>query len=133
MECINICPPEVELQGDRQRFLQLFVNLLTNACDASRPGDKVEVFATREDSRVHIEVRDRGEGIPEDLRNRVFEPFFTTKRPGEGTGLGLPMVYKIIEDYGGSIELDSKSGAGTRVIVRLPVSTVSVQAQSMVS
>lgn len=133
VECLNACPADLELQGDRQRFLQLFINLLTNACDASRPGDKVEVSATREDGRVHIEVRDRGEGIPEDLRNRVFEPFFTTKRPGEGTGLGLPMVYKIIEDYGGSIELDSKSGAGTRVIVRLPSSAVSVQTQSMVS
>jgi PAS domain S-box-containing protein len=133
VECLNACPPELELQGDRQRFLQLFINLLTNACDASRPGDEVEVSATREDSRVRIEVRDRGEGIPQDLCNRVFEPFFTTKRPGEGTGLGLPMVYKIIEDYGGSIKLDSKSGAGTRVIVRLPSSAPSVQTQSMVS
>ncbi len=133
VECLSTCPPELELQGDRQRFLQLFINLLTNACDASRPGEKVEVFATRDDDRIHIEVRDRGEGIPKDLRNRVFEPFFTTKRPGEGTGLGLPMVYKIIDDYGGSIELDSESGAGTRVIVRLPSPALSVQTQSMVS
>jgi PAS domain S-box-containing protein len=121
VECVNACPQGLELQGDRQRFLQVFVNLLTNACDASQAGDRVEVLATSADGNVLIEVRDRGEGIPEEQRKRVFEPFFTTKRAGEGTGLGLPMVYKIIDDYGGSIELDSKRGAGTRVIVRLPL------------
>ena len=63
----------------------------------------------------------KARSMAEEQRKRVFEPFFTTKRAGEGTGLGLPMVYKIIDDYGGSIELDSKRGAGTRVIVRLPL------------
>ena len=133
VECVNGCPADLALRGDRQRFLQVLVNLLTNACDASHPGDQVEVVAAREDGHVHIEVRDRGEGIPEDLRGRVFEPFFTTKRPGEGTGLGLPMVYKIVEDYGGSIELDSKRGRGTRAIVRLPLPTEPLHTQSMVS
>ncbi|MFQ5995659.1 MAG: ATP-binding protein [Acidiferrobacterales bacterium] len=120
VECLNTCPRDVELKGDRQRFLQVLVNLLTNACDASDPGDRVEVHASREDGHIQIEVRDRGRGIPEDLKERVFEPFFTTKRPGEGTGLGLPIVYKIIEDHGGSIELDSVTGTGTRAVVRLP-------------
>ena len=71
------------------------ITLLTNACDASRPGDRVEVFATGGDSNVLIEVRDRGEGIPEEQRKRVFEPFFTTKRAGEGTGLGRITSYNV--------------------------------------
>ncbi|MFQ5544626.1 MAG: ATP-binding protein [Acidiferrobacterales bacterium] len=122
VECLNACPSDLELQGDRQKFLQVFVNLLTNACDASQPGDRVEVRGLRENGRVQIEVRDKGQGIPKELRERVFEPFFTTKRPGEGTGLGLPMVYRIIDDYGGSVEIDSVVGRGTRAIVRLPIS-----------
>jgi signal transduction histidine kinase len=122
VECLNACPTDLELQGDRQKFIQVFVNLLTNACDASQPGERVEVSGTRENGQVQIEVRDKGEGIPRELRDRVFEPFFTTKRPGEGTGLGLPMVYRIIGDYGGSVELDSNGGTGTRAIVRLPLS-----------
>jgi Na+/proline symporter/signal transduction histidine kinase len=122
VECLNACPPDLELQGDRQKFLQVFVNLLTNACDASQPGDRVEVRGLRENGQVQIEVRDKGQGIPKELHARVFEPFFTTKRPGEGTGLGLPMVYRIIDDYGGSVEIDSVVGRGTRAIIRLPIS-----------
>ncbi len=122
VECLNACPTDLELLGDRQKFLQVFVNLLTNACDASQPGDRVEVRGRRENGQVRIEVRDKGQGIPKELHERVFEPFFTTKRPGEGTGLGLPMVYRIIDDYGGSVEIDSVVGSGTRAIVRLPIS-----------
>jgi signal transduction histidine kinase len=78
-------------------------------------------------------VRDRGEGIPEELRARVFEPFFTTKHPGEGTGLGLPMVYKILEDCGGAIELDSQAGVGTRALVRLPAPEATGERKSVAS
>jgi signal transduction histidine kinase len=52
----------------------------------------------------------------------VFEPFFTTKQPGEGTGLGLPLAYTIVQDHGGTIAIESAPGAGTRVVVRLPLS-----------
>jgi signal transduction histidine kinase len=92
-----------------------------NACDASRPGDAVEVVSVLErEDIVHIEVRDAGTGIPDELRERVFEPFFTTKQPGEGTGLGLPLVYNIVSDHGGVIAIESTTGVGTTVIVRLP-------------
>lgn len=86
------------------------------------PGTASKVRGRRENGQVRIEVRDNGQGIPKELHQRVFEPFFTTKRPGEGTGLGLPMVYRIIDDYGGSVEIDSVVGSGTRAIVRLPIS-----------
>ena len=119
---VNRCDPDVELPGDRSRLVQVFVNLLTNACDASQPGDSIEIDAAPEnDDFIRIEVRDQGSGIPEELRERVFEPFFTTKQPGEGTGLGLPLVYNIISDHGGSILIESSADAGTSVIVRLPI------------
>ncbi len=120
VNCINRCVETIELHGDRQRLVQVFVNLLTNACDASRPGDDIVIEARHDGDRVHVEVVDQGSGIPPELHERVFEPFFTTKRPGEGTGLGLPLVYNIIQDHAGDIRLDSAPGRGTRVVIRLP-------------
>ncbi|OQX46107.1 MAG: hypothetical protein B0D85_04400, partial [Candidatus Sedimenticola endophacoides] len=118
--CESNCPAGLQLVGDKQRLSQVLVNLLTNACDASSPGDQVEVFAIPDGSRIQIEVMDQGVGIPQQERDKIFEPFFTTKAPGEGTGLGLSMVQKIIQEHNGSIEIDSAPNVGTRVIIRLP-------------
>ena len=120
VECSISCPEEIMLVGDRQRLSQVLVNLLTNACDASFQGGKVEIFAFEEDNEVHLEVMDQGKGIPEEIQQSMFEPFFTTKQPGEGTGLGLSMAYKIIQEHSGRIEVDSIAGVGTRIAVRLP-------------
>jgi PAS domain S-box-containing protein len=120
IECLNHCPTGMEIFGDRQRLLQVFVNLLANACDASAIGDRVEVLAHPHPEHLEIEIRDNGQGIPAELVNRVFEPFFTTKKAGEGTGLGLSLVYKIVYDHGGNVEIDSTPGQGTRVSILLP-------------
>ena len=109
--------------GDRQRLSQMLVNLCANACDASRPGDRVEVLAYAEHGEIRIEVLDQGLGIPAESHALVFEPFFTTKPAGEGTGLGLAMVYKIVEEHRGSIEIDSVPDQGTRMVLRLPQGT----------
>jgi Na+/proline symporter/signal transduction histidine kinase len=119
--CLNRCAPDLVLYGDRQRLVQVFVNLLTNACDASRPGETVEVCAHASGEEALIEVADHGAGIPPEHRERVFEPFFTTKQPGEGTGLGLPLVYSIVQDHGGVVTLHSTLGEGTCVRLRLPL------------
>ena len=121
MACASHCPPEIEVRGDHPRLVQVFVNLLSNACDASQPGGAIEVDARIDGEFAEIEVVDQGEGIPEDLQERVFEPFFTTKEPGKGTGLGLPMVYTIVQDHGGSIRIQSRPGRGTRVLLQLPM------------
>jgi signal transduction histidine kinase len=63
---------------------------------------------------------DQGQGIPDELRETIFEPFYTTKPTGQGTGLGLSLAYKIIEDHNGTLTIDSQAGLGTRVIVTLP-------------
>ena len=71
------------------------------------------------DSWVEIEVADDGPGLSADLKDKIFEPFFTTK--GDlGTGLGLPMVLGTVEQHGGSVEVDSELGLGTRFVLRLP-------------
>lgn len=118
--CGSSCPDNLQLVGDKQRLAQVMVNLLTNACDASKPGDQVEVFAFPDDNAVQIEVMDQGAGIKAEVIEEIFEPFFTTKAPGEGTGLGLPMVHKIIQEHNGSIDIDSVPNVGTRVVIRLP-------------
>ena len=106
--------------GDRQRLTQVMVNLLTNACDASDARASVKVETSLYSGSVKIIITDNGKGVPRQYLAHIFEPFFTTKRPGEGTGLGLPLVYRIVKDHGGNIEVDSRVGHGTRVSVWLP-------------
>ena len=72
---------------------------------------------------MKITITDEGSGIPDHLQNRVFDPFFTTKEPGEGTGLGLSLVYSIVEDLNGNIDIMSstgKSSKGTQVTLSFP-------------
>jgi PAS domain S-box-containing protein len=118
---VNRCDDTILLTGDRNRLVQLFVNLLSNACDASQPGDSVEIRCEDEKEFVSIEVADQGSGIPVELRERVFEPFFTTKQPGEGTGLGLSLVYSIVSDHGGTIAIEGNARRGTSVRLKLPL------------
>jgi len=120
VECTNLCSAGQLVEGDRHKLTQVFVNLLTNACDASKAGAKVEVSVRPDGSWLRIDVSDTGEGIPESIRDRIFDPFFTTKLPGEGTGLGLSLVYSIVREHHGSVEVTSADGAGTTLTVVLP-------------
>lgn len=118
--CSNLVTPGLKAPGDYQRLLQVFVNLLANAIDASQPGDRVTVRAEDGEGGVLIEVEDQGSGIAADLRDQVFEPFFTTKPPGKGTGLGLAMVYSIVQEHAGSIFVEDVPTGGARFVIRLP-------------
>lgn len=125
--CMNHCPSDLSIRGDQPRILQVLVNLLSNACDASRPGEQVSISGHRTAEHIELIVADHGEGIAEDLRERIFEPFFTTKNPGEGTGLGLPIVYRIVHDHGGSIRISDNRAEtgdaerpGTRITLQFP-------------
>ena len=106
--------------GDRQKLLQVLVNLLNNAADASAPGAEVRVHAARDGAQLHLEVEDRGRGMSPEVQARLFEPFFTTKGAGEGTGLGLSLVHALVREHGGRVEVHSAPGEGTRVGVWLP-------------
>ncbi|MBM67977.1 MAG: histidine kinase [Haliea sp.] len=120
----NHCHREILVHADAQRLLQVFVNLLGNARDASPADARVTVSALAQAERVAITVEDEGSGIPASLQSQVFEPFFTTKEPGEGTGLGLALVYSIMEDMQGSVHIQSPVGPaerpGTRFTLQLP-------------
>ncbi len=108
--------------GDQQKLIQVFVNLFSNACDASDPGDQIIINSYEENTTIRITVKDEGIGIDNINRSRIFDPFFTTKEPGKGTGLGLPMVYNIIQDHSGTIHFESEKGSGTTFTIRIPKS-----------
>jgi len=115
------CPEDLAITGDRQRLSQVLVNLLTNACDASDSSGTIKISAQTQDTEMTIDIIDQGKGISSDIQDFVFEPFFTTKAPGEGTGLGLSLAHKIIEEHGGRIMVDSEPDIGTTVEIRLPL------------
>ena len=113
------------VRGNEGRLVQVFLNLLVNAAQAIQGNapDRNEVrLVTSMDGpgRVAIEISDTGIGIPEDVLPRIFDPFFTTKPVGVGTGLGLSICHSLVTSMGGSIEVASKVGVGTRFLILLP-------------
>jgi len=135
-------PAEITLPGDRQRLQQVFLNLVKNAVEAVPSGaGRVVVIARRVPAGaapetaaalvvhgaalagsdvIEIEVLDNGPGIPPEIRKKIFDPFFTTKDVGKGSGLGLFVVYEIVEEHDGSIAVESGIGGGTVFKIRLP-------------
>jgi signal transduction histidine kinase len=99
---------------------QVWTNLIVNAVDAMSEGGKLKVRTKREPTDILVEIRDNGAGIPADARSRIFEPFFTTKPVGEGTGLGLDTVARIVRKHRGNVRFESKAG-DTCFQVRLPI------------
>jgi PAS domain S-box-containing protein len=100
---------------------QVFMNLLVNAAHAIEKEGKIKIETRAVDGRVEIAISDTGSGIPEENLSRIFDPFFTTKEVGKGTGLGLNVVYNIIEKHKGTIDVESEVGKGARFIIRIPV------------
>ena len=113
------------VEGDAELLHQALVNLLLNGIQATSAGGTVRVLAgaTAADqqslSMITLTVSDTGQGIAPDNRPHIFDPFFTTR--GDGTGLGLSIVQQIVQEHGGTIEVHSQIGKGTRFVVRLPV------------
>lgn len=119
---LNHCESGIGVKGDRQKFLQVFVNIINNSCDASRPGDKIDISASQDNDKIIMEFVDFGEGIPDSYIDKVFEPFVTSKAPGKGTGLGLFLAYNIVKEHHGDIAISSEHHVGTRVTITLPKS-----------
>jgi PAS domain S-box-containing protein len=109
------------LNGDATRLRQIVHNLLHNAHDALQniKNPQIKVVTTSSDTEFQMVVSDNGSGIPEHIMKRIFEPYMTTK--ARGTGLGLPIVKKIVEEHGGRISIQNQLSAGTEVIVCFPL------------
>jgi len=105
---------------DASQIQQALVDLLVNAVEAMPEGGTLTVRLRSMDEQVELVVADTGMGIPPDALPRIFEPFFTTKEKGGGAGLGLPVVYGIVERHGGRIDVDSRVGTGTVFRLTLP-------------
>jgi Na+/proline symporter/signal transduction histidine kinase len=126
----NQCETGLMVKGYAQKLVQVFVNLLTNATDASNPGQIVTIDSEVRGGQILISVKDQGKGIAEEHLSKIFEPFFTTKTVGEGTGLGLSLTYNIVKEHGGSISVTSKSMAGCQFDITLPAVDATMVAQA---
>ena len=117
---VNVDDALPAVRGFGGELNQVWANLIDNALDAVGQGGHVELKASREGDSVVVRVIDNGAGISADIRDRIFDPFFTTKPVGEGTGLGLDIVRRLVQRHNGQIELDSNPGR-TEFRVTLPV------------
>ena len=123
---LNLADGVPVVWADGHQIHQVVVNLVVNAIQAMRPVETQRRLAITprvegEPARVSIEVTDSGPGIPAEVQARIFEPFFTTKPQGEGTGLGLSLCRRTLEEHGGTITVQSEVGRGATFRIELPV------------
>jgi signal transduction histidine kinase len=122
VEVIKRFQPIEKIEANTGEIQQVFTNLITNAFQAMDGKGGELVLSTRplEDS-IEVQVSDHGMGIPQKYLNRIFDPFFTTKRSGEGTGLGLNIVYRIVTKHEGTIDVESREQIGTTFTIKFPI------------
>lgn len=113
-------PSLPRVQADRERMEQAFTNLVLNAIEAMPDGGTLSIDLSASDHRLTITISDTGPGISLDAQRRIFEPFFTTKT--RGTGLGLAVARRVIEEHGGTIDVLSEPDRGTTFVIQLPLS-----------
>ncbi|MBI5078574.1 hypothetical protein HZB08_00940 [Candidatus Saganbacteria bacterium] len=119
LQLFNICRVAVKkeyqaippIAGDPEELQEVFINLIQNALEAMPTGGTLTLRTFLENGRVAAEVSDTGRGIPAEMREKIFDPFFSTRH--EGTGLGLPISYRIVREHGGDIKVTSQEGKGT--------------------
>jgi len=107
-----------EISCDPDKLKQVFINIISNGFEAMADGGVITVSSKRVADGIEIRITDAGVGIPEESLAHIFEPFYTTRE--RGSGLGLPISYKIIEAHDGDISAMSEPGRGTTFIIRLP-------------
>jgi two-component system, NtrC family, sensor kinase len=108
------------ITGNAGKLQQVFLNLFLNARDAMEPGGVLSIESGSDEALVRVDVADTGHGIAPEHLARIYDPFFTTKAARKGTGLGLSVSYGIIQEHGGTIEVISRPGGGTRFRLELP-------------
>jgi signal transduction histidine kinase len=110
---------DFHFMGDKGRIKIVLRNILTNAIEAIRDKGEIEIKASKGKAGIMFEIKDTGIGMEKEMISRIFDPDFSTK--DVGTGLGLPIAKKIIEDHGGSIKASSEENKGTRILIKLPI------------
>jgi two-component system sensor histidine kinase AtoS len=126
LEISSSYAPDLPLiKADRQRLEQVFSNLIINATQAMH-GEKLTLYTKlapprngRPADTIIVTIEDTGPGIPAEIHRRIFDPFFTTK--ARGTGLGLTVARRIIEEHRGSIQIEGEREHGTRFVITLPI------------
>ncbi len=118
----EICEDPCTLLGDSVQITRAIQNVLINAVQASaEKKGRVTIRCTQKDFYVDVQVEDNGSGISSEQMTRIFDPYFTTKQGKSGTGLGLYITKKVVEDHNGSIKVDSTPDVGTTFTIRLPL------------
>ena len=120
---LNLSQKPLFVHGDSNRLQQCFLNLVFNAIEAMGPGGRLEILSTgMPDKRMaQVQIRDTGHGIPRKHLDHIYDPFFTTKAMGEGTGMGLSIVYGVVKSHQGDIKVQSHAGKGTLFTIQFPL------------
>jgi PAS domain S-box-containing protein len=122
VEVIKKFQPLEKIEINTGEIQQVFTNLVTNAFQAMNGrGGKLHLSTRSLRNSIEVKVGDNGKGIPEKYLKKIFDPFFTTKKQGEGTGLGLNIVYRIVTKYEGTIDVETKEGIGSTFTIRFPI------------
>jgi signal transduction histidine kinase len=117
---IERAPSIPPIRGHRGRLQQVLLNLLMNAAQALPSGGEIRLAMDRDGESVRIRVSDNGVGIPAGDLRRIFEPFYTTRDDGKGTGIGLSVVQRIVQEQGGEVRVESVQGSGSTFTVTFP-------------
>ena len=104
-----------------EEIQQVFLNIISNAVQAMEGKGKLTLSSQQDQGFIVVQIRDTGPGIPPEYITKVFDPFFTTKGQGEGTGLGLNIVHRMVNQYGGNVKIESEAGEGTTFVISFPV------------
>lgn len=120
-------PDHVHISGNSNQLCQVFVNFLQNSLDALKDADRenekgrIKVDLTQDDEWISLHFRDNGCGISKEAQQKIFDPFYSSKEVGQGMGLGLSICYRILEQHGVKIELESEVGKGTHFTLNFPI------------
>ena len=109
------------IKAKPEEIQQIYLNIIRNAVQAMEGKGKLKISSSQKDGRIVTTIQDTGPGIPQEYLSKIFDPFFTTKDQGKGTGLGLNIVHRLIDKYGGNISVESIVGLGTTFTITFPV------------
>ncbi|NIQ00690.1 MAG: GHKL domain-containing protein, partial [Nitrospinaceae bacterium] len=113
--------PMPPFEAKPEEIQQIFLNIIVNAVQAMEGRGELILSAGMQNGKIEIRIQDSGPGIPKEFLPKIFDPFFTSKTQGKGTGLGLNIVHRLVQKYGGRVDAHSEIGKGTTFVISLPV------------